>query len=180
MLNSDPWFEFTMTSPFLIREDSPYDATQRWYAPTPGNFNGSPGSPSNFSYIGSDYESTALYARQSQIPDKLPLLGLDDWHEGRAYNEQPPTCIHYSIEWKLALNKRVKTSDTEQNLVLAPSAYWLTLKPKLEKIISEKFLPSQQVQSDDTAITVAINDRSEHNLTKRFEKTNIEWSSIED
>lgn len=30
----------------------------------------------------------------------------------------------YSIEWKLALNKPVVVSDTEQNLVLAPRAYW--------------------------------------------------------
>jgi hypothetical protein len=106
---------------------------------------------------------------------------LDDFHEGRAYDEQPPTCIHYSIEWKLALNKRVETNDTEQNLVLAPSAFWLkTLKPKLEKIIGEKFSPSQRVRPDDTAIIVAVNDRSEHNLTKRFEKTNIDWASIED
>ncbi|KAA8641564.1 uncharacterized protein ATNIH1004_011700 [Aspergillus tanneri] len=112
---------------------------------------------------------------------RLPLLGLDDWEEERAYDEQPPICIHYSIEWKLALNKRVVVSDTEQNLVLAPSAYWdKFLNPKLERVVGQKFSRDQRVRPDDTAITVAINDRSEHNLTKRFEKTNINWSLVED
>jgi hypothetical protein len=109
------------------------------------------------------------------------LLGLDDWEEERAYDEQPPVCIYYSIEWKLALNKRVVVSDTEQNLVLAPSAYWdKFLKPKLERLVGQKFSRDQQVRPDDTAMIVAINDRSEHNLTKRFEKTNIDWSLVED
>lgn len=29
------------------------------------------------------------------------------------------------------------------------------------------------------AITVSINDRSEHNLTKQFEKNNIDWSCLD-
>ncbi|KAK0703597.1 hypothetical protein B0T26DRAFT_658552, partial [Lasiosphaeria miniovina] len=53
----------------------------------------------------------------------LPLLQLADWSADVAYNECPPTCIHYSIEWKLTVNGRVAAKDTEQNLVLAPNAY---------------------------------------------------------
>ncbi|EEA21493.1 conserved hypothetical protein [Talaromyces marneffei ATCC 18224] len=141
---------------------SPYDTSQLWNAPTPG-FPGTPRSPSNFSCA------------------SLTRVGLDDWEEGRAYDEQPPVCIHYSIEWKLALNKRFVTRDTEQNLVLAPSAYWNTfLKPKLERLIAQKFSRDQRVRPDDTEMIIAINDRSEHNLTKRFEKTEIEWSLVED
>src|SRR6266566_6813042 len=57
----------------------------------------------------------------------LPLLQLDDWDPNLPYDESLPTCIHYSIEWKLLLNKGrlVKlTNDTEQNLVLAPGSFW--------------------------------------------------------
>ncbi|KAA8643693.1 uncharacterized protein ATNIH1004_010467 [Aspergillus tanneri] len=161
---------------------SPYDTFQQWDAPTPGSFHGTPALPSNFSYISSHHGGPYVrYSTPSQIQARLPLLGLDDWEEERAYDEQPPICIHYSIEWKLALNKRVVVSDTEQNLVLAPSAYWdKFLNPKLERVVGQKFSRDQRVRPDDTAITVAINDRSEHNLTKRFEKTNINWSLVED
>jgi hypothetical protein len=75
----------------------------------------------------------------------------------------------------------VVVSDTEQNLVLTPSAYRSRfLKPKLEQLIGQKFSRDQRVRPDDTAVIVAIHDRSEHNLTKRFEKTDINWSLIED
>ncbi|KAH8655545.1 hypothetical protein BX600DRAFT_369278, partial [Xylariales sp. PMI_506] len=59
----------------------------------------------------------------------LPLLQLGDWDPDLFYDETPPTCIHYFLEWKLLLRKATSTrpakfvSDTEQNLVLAPSAY---------------------------------------------------------
>ncbi|KAF3390012.1 hypothetical protein DPV78_011859 [Talaromyces pinophilus] len=152
---------------------SPYDTSQLWNAPTP-SFPGTPRSPSNFSYVSSRHGFHRGYSTP-HVPARLPLLGLDDWEEGRAYDEQPPICIHYSIEWKLALNKRLETRDTEQNLVLAPSAYWNTfLKPKLERLIAQKFSRDQRVRPDDTEVIIAINNRSEHNLTKRFEKTEIE------
>lgn len=169
-----------MTNLAPIREDSPYDTFHQWNAPTPGNFHGTLSSPSSFSYRSSSHSPFLSYSNTFQQPDKLPLLGLDEWDPDQVYDEISRSCIHYSIEWKLALNKRVVTSDTEQNLVLTPSAYWETvLKPKLERVAGQKFSGKQRVRPDDTAITVAINEHSEHNLTKRFEKTNVDWSPVE-
>ena len=64
---------------------------------------------------------------------RLPLLQLDDWDPDDTYDECPPTCVHYSIEWKLQLRKgRLSklTNNTEQNLVLAPGALWETTLKK--------------------------------------------------
>jgi hypothetical protein len=52
------------------------------------------------------------------------LLYIDEWDEEKIYNEEPPSCIHYSIEWKVTINNKPISKDTEQNLVLAPSFYW--------------------------------------------------------
>ncbi|KAK1637424.1 hypothetical protein BDP81DRAFT_286698, partial [Colletotrichum phormii] len=55
--------------------------------------------------------------------DRLPLLQLSDWDEDDLYEEQPPTYIHYTIEWKLTANKKLVARDSEPDLVLAPNAF---------------------------------------------------------
>ncbi|KNB18627.1 hypothetical protein FOXG_16108 [Fusarium oxysporum f. sp. lycopersici 4287] len=58
---------------------------------------------------------------------RLPLLGLSDWDPNFRDDEDDPTCIHYDIEWKLQLKKgRLSklVEITEENLTLAPGAYW--------------------------------------------------------
>ncbi|KAM7210081.1 hypothetical protein V8F06_014538 [Rhypophila decipiens] len=81
----------------------------------------------------------------------LPLLQLADWNPSLPYDESPPTCIHYSIEWKMLLKKgRLSklTNDTEQNLVLAPGAFWdQTLKPKLLQLLAKKTPRNKSLQS---------------------------------
>ena len=110
--------------------------------PTPGFFHSVPGTPSIRSTIPPDHvdEDCSSLCSNSPQPNKLPLLQLASWNEERTYDEQPPSCIHYSIEWKVALNNRVVAGDTEQDLVLAPSTYWQqSLKAKLESLLCKKF-----------------------------------------
>ncbi|KAF9884069.1 hypothetical protein FE257_002299 [Aspergillus nanangensis] len=150
------------------------------YAPTPGNFGYVPSSPSQLSLINSnptnpvDYAVPQLSASQT---DKLPLLQFGDWVEGRAYDEDPPTCIHYWIEWKVKLNNRTVVEDTEQNLVLAPGFYWrLFLQPKLREKLCRKY-PHKNILSDDTSVVASV-PRLEK-LTRQFPKTDIDWPDIE-
>ncbi|KAH7201201.1 hypothetical protein DER44DRAFT_841709 [Fusarium oxysporum] len=117
---------------------------------------------------------------QHQIP-RLPLLQLDDWDPDDTYHESPPTCVHYSIEWKLQLRKgRLSklTNDTEQDRVLAPGAFWdTTLK---DKLLKQKTPRGKKYVPEETIIVVSVTDRGERDLTKRFDEFNIEWQMAEE
>ncbi|PNP59235.1 hypothetical protein FNYG_14986 [Fusarium nygamai] len=115
---------------------------------------------------------------------RLPLLQLDDWDPDGAYDESPPICVHYSIEWKLQLRKgRLSklTNDTEQNLVLAPGAFWeTTLEAKVDKLLKQKTPPGKSYVPEETIVVVSVTDRSERDLTKRLDEFNIDWELAEE
>ena len=99
-----------------------------------------------------DVEDTrdALSTRQSSLRDGQgtpPLLQLAGWREDVAYDEHPPTFIHYSSEWKLTANSKRVARDTEPNLVLTPSAFWTLVRQKTGKASTQKFTAEQVVQS---------------------------------
>jgi hypothetical protein len=99
-------------------------------------------------------------------------LQLADWSEDRAYDEQPPTCIHYSIEWKLTFNSKGIARDTEPNLVLAPNAFWSTvLQPKLEKLLRKKLPSNKSCRADNTTVSVAGDRRDK----KRIQAQASHW-----
>ncbi|KAF4534642.1 uncharacterized protein LTHEOB_12920 [Lasiodiplodia theobromae] len=120
---------------------------------------------------------------QSQLRhghDSLPLLQPADWSQDKTYNEKPPTCIHYSIEWKLTVNSKQVARETEPDLVLAPSAFWATfLRPKLDKLLARKLPQNKSFRADDTAIVVSVTDRTERDLVKRFDELDIDWAILE-
>ncbi|KAH8655702.1 hypothetical protein BX600DRAFT_515418 [Xylariales sp. PMI_506] len=118
----------------------------------------------------------------------LPLLQLSDWDPDLLYDETPPTCIHYCLEWKLLLRKATSTrpaklaSDTEQNLVLAPSAYWeRTLKQKLQQLVKKKQPRDMRYTTEETNVTVSVTGQSGRALTKRADGLDITfWKDVED
>tara|TARA_R110002003_G_scaffold3054_1_gene24791 strand:- start:3088 stop:3555 length:468 start_codon:yes stop_codon:yes gene_type:complete len=71
--------------------------------------------------------------------DTLGFLPLAEWGEHNSYDEETPSRLRYSIEWKVVVNNKVVAKDTEQDLVLVPVVYsHLCLKPKVEKLLSKK------------------------------------------
>jgi hypothetical protein len=111
---------------------------------------------------------------------KLELLDLDEWNENETYDEEPPTCLHYSIEWKVTLNNKLLSKDTEPDLVLAPRFYWsLFLRNKLEKLLQKKLPPSKRVACEDTNVVVSVTERSQRDLTKRFDEMDVDWFLVE-
>lgn len=79
----------------------------------------------------------------------------------------------------MSVNKKVISRDT-QDVVLAPIAYWHeSLKPNLNELLRRKGAQNRHIRCDDTTVVVSVNDRSERDLTKRFNDTNIDWSVIE-
>jgi hypothetical protein len=110
----------------------------------------------------------------------LPLLQLADWNEDNAYDERPPTCIHYSIEWKLILERKLIAKETEPDLVLTPSAFWTTvLQPRLDKLSARKLLQNKCFSTDETIVVVSVTDRTERDVNKRFDDLDIDWKIVE-
>jgi len=107
----------------------------------------------------------------------LPFVPYDAWVPGEPYDEQPPSCMHYVMEWKLTLNKRVVAKQTEDDLVLAPGDFWnQALSSKVADIAKSTGKPCK---ADATIIVLSVNDRTERDITKRFEELNIDWPVVE-
>lgn len=83
------------------------------------------------------------------------------------------------IEWKVTVNKRVISRDTEEDVALTPSAFWpVTLRRKLEKLLEGKTARKGRVRPDDTSIVVSVNNRSQRDLTKQIQVVEKELSRL--
>jgi hypothetical protein len=128
--------------------------------------------------IGDERISSAQRTRLS--PAKLELLDWAEWDRTKAYDERPPTCLHYSIVWKVALNNKLICKDTEQDLVLAPQYHWsFILRSKLLMLVRKKLAKHGKITCDDVNVVVKNTGRSERPLVRRFDQTAIDWTTVE-
>ncbi|CAN9211125.1 unnamed protein product [Alternaria alternata] len=114
------------------------------------------------------------------LSGKLKLLSLDAWNENETYDEEPPTCVHYSIEWKVTLNNKLLSRDTEPDLVLAPRFYWsLFLREKLEKLLQKKLPPSKRVACEGTNVVVSVTEWSESFRAGKKLRVDVSFNYVE-
>jgi hypothetical protein len=79
----------------------------------------------------------------------------------------------------VTVNNRVVSKDTELDVVLAPGSYWrLILQPKLERLLAKKLARNRPMKSEDTSVVALVMERSQRDLTKRFDDTDINWAII--
>ncbi|GFN21441.1 uncharacterized protein AtWU_11250 [Aspergillus tubingensis] len=145
------------------------------YAPTPGIFSRD-GTPSGYSPSPSRGRRSSTPLRHSPLQDYIrdtewDIAGIDG---GEQY-----LMVRYSIEWRVTLNNRVVAKDTEQDLGLDPHSYWSGIKQKAEDLLRRKIARNRRVRLDDTTVVVSVNDRSQRDLVKRFEKTDVDWTAIQ-
>lgn len=107
----------------------------------------------------------------------LSFVLYEDWDPEQAYDDLPPSCLHYFIEWKLTVNRRIIAKQTENDLVVAPSVFWT--EELSSKIIDIVTLTGKSCEAEAITIAISVNDRSEHDITKRFTKLNIDWLMVE-
>jgi hypothetical protein len=112
--------------------------------------------------------------RQQARLEKPTLLQLADWDRERRYDEDPPMFLYYSIEWKVTVSNKMRWKDTEQDLVLAPAAYWqVFLQPKLEEMLRKKLPRNKYMRLDNISIIVSVTDRLKRDLVKQFNGLDI-------
>jgi hypothetical protein len=81
------------------------------------------------------------------------------------------------MEWKLTLNRRLVAKQTEDDLVVAPSDFWnKELSSKIADIVKSTGKPCE---ANATTIAISVNDHSEYNITKSFERLEIDWPIVE-
>ncbi|KAJ5119046.1 hypothetical protein N7526_010683 [Penicillium atrosanguineum] len=93
-------------------------------------------------------------------PYALSILQLCKWEDKKAYDEDPPTYIHYRIEWRVTVNNRDVSKDTEKDVDLAA-----ILGGKLEQALRRKTAHHRQMRPDDPVIVASRTDRTKRNLT---------------
>lgn len=85
------------------------------YAHTPGNFQSLYATPSI------SVEDEPRPAGRPQ-PITIPLLKESEWDANKIHDDDPPSFIHYFIEWRVTLDNKAVVRDTEEDPVLALSA----------------------------------------------------------
>ncbi|EHK19828.1 uncharacterized protein TRIVIDRAFT_68184 [Trichoderma virens Gv29-8] len=132
--------------------------------------------PCDFADSEDEHSQQLTLTRRSQLRpagNGLAFVPYADWRPGRSYNQQPAENIWYDVEWKLSVNNRRKTGESEPGIALSPRQFWkYVLQPKLQAVMKSAKSP---LTASDTQILLSVSDRKTSSITKRFSKLDINW-----
>jgi hypothetical protein len=116
----------------------------------------------------------------------LPLLRLSGWKVDKQYDKNNPVCIHYDFRWKISHRENIRArhvcSDTDPDLVLAPSDFWkVNFQARLESLLhDEDKFPGDIYTCEETIIEISIERSRQRGLTKRYKKLEIDWQIVDE
>ena len=116
------------------------------------------------------------HRKRRKIRTRLPLLRLDEWDPEGEYDEDPPTCVHYSVDWTVMLDHQQISQNSERYVVHKPGSFWqVVLRPRLEKVVEKKM---SHVRVFETNVVVNVTARGVHNFANEFEGLDINWRDV--
>jgi hypothetical protein len=95
-------------------------------------------------------------------------------------------CIHYDFQWKISQREKIRArrvfSDTDPDLVLAPSDFWkVKFHPRLNNYLKdEDKFPEDKYTCEETIIEVSVEKSRRRGLTKRCQKLEIDWQQVDE
>ena len=125
-------------------------------------------------------------ADQTGSERALPLLRLSGWEVDKQYDKNNPVCIHYDFRWKISQRENIRArtvfSDTDPDLVLAPSDFWnVNFQARLESLLQdEDKFPGDNYTCEETIIEISIERSRQRGLSKRFPKLQINWQMVDE
>lgn len=154
--------------------------------PTPGVFHGTD-SESSFPRYGATpntdrYESPGASTPYlpSRTPEKLALLQLSEWDQTKTYDDDPPSCLRVTIRWKVTLNGKPITEDTEEDVALTLPCFWeMTIQPKVEESVAPLQRRKKNMKLISTKVTVSVEQRLQRDLVKQYRGADIFWAEVE-
>ena len=94
--------------------------------------------------------------------------------------------IHYDFRWKISQRENIRAkhvcSDTDPDLVLAPSDFWnVNFPARLESLLKDdNTFPGDSYTYEETIIEISIEQRRQRSLTKRYKKLEIDWQLVDE